>query len=137
MNSWFHSLESETQALLIPLRRSQGKRVKIAILDTGIDITHPDFKEDQSASRINRRIKVPEDFLDPEGKAYDTCGHGTYCVGLLRRVAPEADIYVARVAKDFDSDLDPEVVAKVCLLLVRLPLLNFSGNHSCMQHRQR
>ena len=111
--------------------------MKIAILDTGIDISHPDFKEDQSASRMNRRIKVPEDFLDPEGKAYDTCGHGTYCVGLLRRVAPEADIYVARVAKDFDSDLDPEVVAKVCLLLGRLPLLNFSGNHSCMQHRQR
>ncbi|KAH7378165.1 hypothetical protein BKA64DRAFT_251663 [Cadophora sp. MPI-SDFR-AT-0126] len=112
VNSWFHSLESETQKLLIPLRRSQGKRVKIAILDTGIDISHPDFKEDQSASRWNRRIKAPEDFLNPEGKAYDTCGHGTYCVGLLRRVAPEADIYVARVAKDFDSNLDPEVVAK-------------------------
>ncbi|KAK0115755.1 hypothetical protein ONS95_012808 [Cadophora gregata] len=112
VNGWFDSLESETQNLLIHLRRSQGKRVKIAILDTGIDLSHPDFKEDQSASRMNRPIKTPEDFLDPEGKAFDTCGHGTYCVGILRRVAPEADIYVARVAKDFDSNLDPEVVAK-------------------------
>ncbi|PVH73169.1 subtilisin-like protein [Cadophora sp. DSE1049] len=112
VNSWFHSLDSETQKLLIPLRRSQGKRVKIAILDTGIDLSHPDFKEDQSASRMNRRIKTPEDFLDPGEKAFDTCGHGTYCVGLLRRVAPEADIYVARVAKDFKGVLDENVVAK-------------------------
>ncbi|KAG4434252.1 hypothetical protein IFR05_010271 [Cadophora sp. M221] len=110
--SWFRTLESETQKLLLPLRRSNGKRVKIAILDTGVDLSHPDFKEDQSASRMNRRIKAPEDFLDIEGKAHDTCGHGTHGVGLLRKVAPEADIYVARVAKDFDGILDPEVVAK-------------------------
>ncbi|KAL5319282.1 hypothetical protein ACEPPN_012332 [Leptodophora sp. 'Broadleaf-Isolate-01'] len=110
--SWFRALELETQKLLLPLRRSNGKRVKIAILDTGVDLSHPDFKEDQSASRMNRRIKPPEDFLDVGGKAHDTCGHGTHGVGLLRKVAPEADIYVARVAKDFDGILDPEVVAK-------------------------
>ncbi|KAH7309953.1 hypothetical protein BKA65DRAFT_485176 [Rhexocercosporidium sp. MPI-PUGE-AT-0058] len=110
--SWFQSLQSETQKLLLPLRRSNGKRVKIAILDTGIDLSHPDFKEDQSVSRTNRRIKIPEDFLDVDGKAHDTCGHGTHCVGLLRKVAPEADIYVARVAKDFNGALKPEVVAK-------------------------
>lgn len=94
-------------------RRAQCKRVKIAILDTGIDLTHPDFKDDQAGTRENRRIKKPEDFLDPSGSAVDTCGHGTHCVGLLRLIAPEADIYVARVAKDFKGNLDPVVIAKV------------------------
>ncbi|KAL2067620.1 hypothetical protein VTL71DRAFT_15716 [Oculimacula yallundae] len=112
--SWFQFLESETQKVLSPLRRTRGKRVKIAILDTGIDVAHPDFKEDQAASG-NKRIKAPEDFLNPEGKAHDTCGHGTHCVGLLRKVAPYADVYVARVAKDFDDNLNPDVVAKAII----------------------
>jgi hypothetical protein len=38
-----------------------------------------------------------EDFVNPTGNAHDICGHGTHCVGLLRQVAPQADIYVARV----------------------------------------
>lgn len=108
--------------------------MKIAILDTGVDLSHPDFKEDQSASRMNRRIKPPEDFLDVGGKAHDTCGHGTHGVGLLRKVAPEADIYVARVAKDFDGILDPEVVAKVCFLSTLSSNTDPSGNRSSMQH---
>lgn len=112
VKSWFYSLEAETQQLLKPHRRSHCKRVKIAILDTGVDLTHPEFKEDQALSRMSRRIKVPEDFLDPTGSAVDTCGHGTHCVGLLRLIAPEADIYVARVAKDFNGILDADVVAK-------------------------
>jgi hypothetical protein len=76
-------------------------------------LSHPDFKKDQEGKWEDKRIKKPEDFLNPGGNAYDTCGHGTHCVGLLRTIAPWADIYVARVAKDFESDLDPEVVAKV------------------------
>ncbi|KAJ9152004.1 thermostable alkaline protease precursor protein [Pleurostoma richardsiae] len=36
----------------------------------------------------------------------DTDGHGTYMVSLIMRVAPHADVYVARVAKDSKSLLD-------------------------------
>ncbi|KUJ11431.1 subtilisin-like protein, partial [Mollisia scopiformis] len=93
--------------------------VKIAILDTGIDIGHPYFAADQAGKPSERRIKSCEDFLDPKGAAQDVCGHGTHCVGLLRKVAPEADIYVARVAKDFDESLDPEVVARAILRACR------------------
>ncbi|KAE8443372.1 hypothetical protein EG329_001930 [Mollisiaceae sp. DMI_Dod_QoI] len=119
VNNWFYSLNNETQALLDPLRRARGKRVKIAILDTGIDIGHPCFAVDQAGERSSRRIKNREDFLDPRGNAHDVCGHGTHCVGLLRKVAPEADIYIARVAKDFNGDLNPDVVAKAILRACR------------------
>jgi hypothetical protein len=61
------------------------------------------------------RIKQVEDFLNPEGDAFDDCGHGIHCAGLLRKVAPEANIYIARVAKDGESNLNVELVAKVCV----------------------
>ncbi|KAF8855730.1 subtilisin-like protein, partial [Acephala macrosclerotiorum] len=119
VNNWWYSLEAETQALLSPLRRTRCKRVKIAILDTGIDIGHPSFAVDQAGDFSSRRIKSREDFLDPEGNAHDVCGHGTHCASLLRRVAPEADIYIARVAKDFDEDLSADAVAKAILRACR------------------
>jgi hypothetical protein len=116
VNSWFYSLNKETQELLKPLRRERGKRVKIAILDTGIDLNHRYF-QDETTKRKIKRIKAVEDFVDPAGDAHDICGHGTHCVGLLRQVAPEADIYVARVTEDWEGKLDPEKVAKVHKLL--------------------
>lgn len=115
MKDWFDDLEDKTQKLLKPFRRENTKRVKIAVLDTGIDLTHPDFAEDQKQERQNRRIKKPEDFLDPANKGSDKCGHGTHCVWLLRKIAPEADIYVMRVADNFDTGVDGDVVAKINL----------------------
>ncbi|KAK3362512.1 hypothetical protein B0T25DRAFT_7881 [Lasiosphaeria hispida] len=71
-------------------------------------MTNSDFADKE----VRRRIKKRVDFLDPSGDATYTCGHGTRCVGLSSRVAPAADIYVGRVAQDFESGLDEQVVAK-------------------------
>ncbi|KLU93141.1 hypothetical protein MAPG_12079 [Magnaporthiopsis poae ATCC 64411] len=92
-------------------RIGRFKRVKIAILDTGIDMTNDIFNNPTARERIKQR----EDFLreDPaRTDAHDKCGHGSHCAGLLRRVAPAAGIYIARVAKDFDTEIDPQVVTK-------------------------
>ncbi len=109
MDSWLYSLNSDTQNLLRPLRRDRGKRVKIAILDTGLDLTHRYFQHESA----KKRIKKVEDFVDSGGSGQDSCGHGSHCAGLLRLVAPEADIYVARITKDSEGRLDPEIVGKV------------------------
>ncbi|KAH8667352.1 peptidase S8/S53 domain-containing protein [Tricladium varicosporioides] len=108
VDSWFQDLTRNTHALLKPLQRNRMKRVKIAILDTGIDRQHQAFLDEASKARI----KKTEDFLDPSGKGHDVCGHGTHCLGLLRKVAPEADIYVARVMKDFRGNPDPKTIVK-------------------------
>ncbi|RYP72543.1 hypothetical protein DL769_004433 [Monosporascus sp. CRB-8-3] len=110
VEGWFYILDEINKALDTQ-RIGKFKRVKIAILDTGIDMTNSIFDTPEAKERIKRR----EDFLreDPlRTDAHDKCGHGSHCAGLLRRVAPAADIYVARVAKDFNTDLDAEVVAK-------------------------
>ncbi len=86
-------------------------RVKIAILDTGIDLRHDAFKDQYP----NGRVKKVEDFVRIGGTGADVHGHGTHCAALLRKVAPEADIYIARVAvgRGNKSELRPVNVVKV------------------------
>src|ERR1700761_3970558 len=75
------------------------RRVRIAILDTGIDMEHPEIKA--------RKSRIQDTFCQIKGlenKAdEDTSGHGTCCTLLLMQIAPEADIYVARVFQDTKS----------------------------------
>lgn len=71
------------------------------------------FKTREDGGCIMERV----DFLNEDPSrtdAHDKCGHGSHCAGLLQRVAPAADIYVARVAKDSTSKIDPQVVVNVC-----------------------
>jgi subtilisin family serine protease len=51
-----------------------GKGVKIAVLDSGIDKTHPCFPADQ--------VKINEMDFTGEGNG-DTVGHGTHCAGTI------------------------------------------------------
>lgn len=87
------------------------QRVKIAILDTGIDLRHDAF----NGQFPDGRVKKVEDFVQAGGTGADVHGHGTHCAALLRKVAPEADIYVARVAvgRGMKSELRPANVVKV------------------------
>ncbi|KAK7746101.1 hypothetical protein SLS62_009561 [Diatrype stigma] len=101
---WFRDLRTKTHALLAPLQAGTFKRVKIAVLDTGIDLEQINLWDRDrvscAAKGENPRIKKMKDFLDPDktNNCRDLDGHGTHCIGVIRRVAPEADIYVARVA---------------------------------------
>jgi subtilisin family serine protease len=108
---WFADIQRINNELFNPYRRQACKRVKIGVLDTGIDMKNAAFKDDTVRQRIKKRI----DFLDPSGKgvARDECGHGTHCAALVNKIAPAADIYIGRVALDFNSGLDDNVVAKV------------------------
>jgi subtilisin family serine protease len=108
---WFADIQRINNELFKPYRRQACKRIKIRVLDTGIDMKNAAFKDDTVRQRIKKRI----DFLDPNGKgvARDECGHGTHCAALVNKIAPAADIYIGRVALEFDSGLDDNVVAKV------------------------
>lgn len=75
-----------------------GKGVRLAVLDTGLDLAHPDF--------AGRRI-VSQSFVEGE-EVQDGNGHGTHCAGIaggpakptvLPRygVAGEAELYIGKV----------------------------------------
>lgn len=53
-----------------------GSGVTVAVLDTGIDRTHPAF------AAMGARL-VTRDFTDDAGTAIDTQGHGSHCAGTI------------------------------------------------------
>ena len=71
--------------------------MKIAILDTGIDISHPSIIGAIKSKRIQENM---QSFVENDESVKDECGHGTHIASLLSRVAPQAEIHIAKVAKN-------------------------------------
>lgn len=91
-----------------------GKGIKVAVLDTGFDETHPDFAG---------RTVVAKSFVDGE-EPHDGHGHGTHCIGTScgpRTVADgrgygiayEADIYAGKVLSNEGSGADAGILAGI------------------------
>src|SRR5438034_5925557 len=65
---------------------SAGKGVKVAVIDSGIDSTHPAVD-----GRVAGYVAIEQ---GPDGFVYDTqphedaYGHGNACAGIIRTVAP-------------------------------------------------
>ena len=115
---WLRDLVTKTHALLVPLQTAAFKRVKVAVLDTGVHMGQINFWDKDRAEIVkgkNPRIKKRYNFLDPNNSTdcTDLDGHGTHCVGVIRKVAPEADVYVARVARDSQEGPDVKAVIEV------------------------
>ncbi|GAB3942921.1 S8 family serine peptidase [Kribbella albertanoniae] len=89
-----------------------GKGVKIAVLDTGIDPTHPD---------VAGRVAAAEDFSE-SGDAADHHGHGTHVAsiaagngtasdGKYKGVAPDATLLNGKVLDNDGNGYDSGIIA--------------------------
>lgn len=89
-----------------------GKGVKIAVLDTGFNLSHQDFQE---------RHIISESFISGE-TVDDLNGHGTHCTGIAASgmnrennarygVAKDADIYIGKVLSNAGSGSDSSILA--------------------------
>lgn len=89
-----------------------GEGVKVAVLDTGADQTHPD---------LAGRVSEAKDFSG-SGSTLDRFGHGTHVAataagsgaasdGLRKGVAPSADLIVGKVLGDDGYGSESQVVA--------------------------
>ncbi|MEV1073811.1 S8 family peptidase [Micromonospora parva] len=89
-----------------------GAGVKVAVLDTGVDATHPD---------LAGRIAEAQDFSD-SGSARDGHGHGTHVAatiagsgaasdGRRKGVAPGARLLVGKVLDDAGSGYSSSIIA--------------------------
>ena len=74
---------------------STGEGVRVCILDSGVDPSHPLVGELDSAVVIS--IGENEEVLATEDTDGDVSGHGTACAGIVRRLAPQARISSVRV----------------------------------------
>lgn len=74
---------------------STGRGVKVAVIDSGIDASHP------GVGGVSGYVSIVD---GPDGGvAYDTAphddvyGHGTACASIIRSLAPECELYSVRV----------------------------------------
>ncbi len=94
MNPWPAIEEARSS-----LETGAGRGIKIAVLDSGVDVTHPMLEglrlEDDLAiiERDSRLAVVP-------GEGRDVYGHGTAIAGIIRQLAPEAKIGSFRALGD-------------------------------------
>jgi len=113
-DKWFETLESVVHSEISKNRKD--KQVRIAILDTGVDTTHPEIQNAIARKQIVGFFPNSydsESTLDPRA---DENGHGTHGTSVLIRTAPNANIYVARVA-DREGKLNYDRVVEVYLYL--------------------
>lgn len=89
-----------------------GTGIKVAVLDTGIDPTHPD---------VAGRIKKTRNFTD-DPDAVDHHGHGTHVASIIagsgaasggkfKGVAPGADLYIGKVLDAADTGSEAMAIA--------------------------
>ncbi|RSM13598.1 hypothetical protein CDV31_005768 [Fusarium ambrosium] len=71
------------------------RRVRIAVLDTGVDFGHAGIADAKEEGRI--REEWCHSWVGADAKDEDDELHGTNCAYLLHKSAPEADIYIAKV----------------------------------------
>ncbi len=92
-----------------------GRGIRVAVLDTGLDLAHPDFAG---------RAITAESFVPGVDSAQDGHGHGTHCTGTAcgPRVPPagprygiasEAEVYVGKVLSDEGSGEDGGILAGI------------------------
>jgi len=74
--------------------------VKVALLDTGIDLKHSYFEGEYPTGRIKSVrswVDGKEGVEDRDGG--DVSGHGTFIASILLSLGPTIDLYIARVTK--------------------------------------
>jgi subtilisin family serine protease len=102
------------QATKVPASRFTGRGIRVAILDTGLDVGHPDF--------AGRSITT-QSFIQGQ-QVQDGHGHGTHCTGTAcgpRRpgrlprygIAYEAEIFAGKVLSNQGSGADAGILAGI------------------------
>ncbi len=81
----------DEESVAAALRDGQGEGVRIAVLDSGIEFSHPALE----GANIDEDWRITEQdgvARALPGKGEDIFGHGTAIAGILRKLAPEASI---------------------------------------------
>ena len=76
---------------------STGEGVKVAVIDSGVDPKHPAVGHVEGGVILEYDADVEGEVRITEGDADDLFGHGTACAGIIRKAAPDCELYSVRV----------------------------------------
>ena len=109
-----------------------GAGVNVGILDSGVDLVHPDLSDDIVAQHCFNRGACPPNGTDEGEGAQDENGHGTRVAGVItgrgstspRGIAPDAGIVAVRVLDGSGSGWTSDVVAGIDWIVANQADLN-------------
>ncbi|KAE9978966.1 hypothetical protein EG328_001174 [Venturia inaequalis] len=101
---WLTNIVHSHQLLIY--RKNRDPRIKIAILDTGIDTNHAELK-----GYLSGRTGAVKDFMNNQAGMSDEDGHGTNIAGVVARVADSALCYFGKVIERSGDTMDAEKLA--------------------------
>ncbi|MCG2769900.1 MAG: S8 family serine peptidase, partial [Anaerolineae bacterium] len=93
-----------------------GQGIRVAIIDTGIDYTHPDLGGGFGPSY---KVAAGYDFVNDDADPMDDSGHGTHCAGIVaadgavKGVAPDASLYAYKVLDQEGSGCGSDIIAAI------------------------
>jgi subtilisin len=76
-------------------RKATGRGVSVAVIDSGVDREHPDLNG-CVASAVEARLDGKKVVFEPSTSG-DSAGHGTACAGIIKSIAPDAEIVSIKV----------------------------------------
>jgi subtilisin family serine protease len=108
---------------------ARGRGVEVAIVDSGIDASHPRLKGRLSRACTvikNKRGQIVIREIKP-GESRDNYGHGTAVAGIIADLAPAARLVSVRVLDEYNSCTGDVLIAGLQWALDRnIRLLNMS-----------
>jgi subtilisin family serine protease len=134
-----HALDAEGKALMnVPAVQAQGftgAGIGIAILDTGVDYTHPEL------SPVGVKTIRLKDTVNNDDDPMDDDGHGTSCAGIaagsFTGTAPGATVVAVKVLDDQGNSQNDSVLAGIDAVLasvnggnpynIRVASMSFGG----------
>jgi hypothetical protein len=107
------------------LERGTGKGVRVGILDSGVDFSHPAF--DQVEHRSFEVTERGGTYVVEETSGADYIGHGTMCAGVIHEIAPEAELYNIKILDENGNNSPSKVMSGIqCAIAKELHILNLS-----------
>lgn len=104
---------------------TKGKGVKIALIDSGVDISHPVL-----AGKINMQDSYS--YVTNEPSIRDDNGHGTGVAGVIAQIAPESVITVYKVIGEETGESDWTISAIIQAANNGNDIINMSlGTYKC------
>jgi len=106
----FYGWEMEKFDIRSRWKFSQGEGIRVAVIDTGCDLSHDDIK-----NNLLQGINLVEPNKDP----IDKCGHGTHVAGTIAAennglgmvgVAPKAKIVPVKALNDKGSGTNEDII---------------------------
>lgn len=109
-----------------------GKKIIVAVIDTGVDINHEDIKDHLWISKDGKSNGW--NFVDNNSVLTDNIGHGTHIAGIIASASPNVSLMIL---KYYDSDsvshkkaFDNSLKALRYAIDNKADIINYSGGGS-------